>query len=96
MEVEGMIYGSAVRSRYPRALVKAIHTEKAEALPGVVAVFTAKDIPGDVKVGHLKQDWDGMIPVGKITHYLGDAIALVGGGNAGDPGRSQTTCGSRI
>ena len=33
--------------------------------------------PGDVKVGHLKQDWDGMIPVGKITHYLGDAIALV-------------------
>ena len=77
MEVEGMIYGSAVRSRYPRALVKAIHTEKAEALPGVVAVFTAKDIPGDVKVGHLKQDWDGMIPVGKITHYLGDAIALV-------------------
>lgn len=77
MEVDGMIYGSAVRSRYPRALVKAIHTEKAKALPGVVAVFTAEDIPGDVKVGHLKQDWDGMIPVGKITHYLGDAIALV-------------------
>ena len=77
VEVEGMIYGSAVRSRYPRALVKAVHTEKAKALPGVVAVFTAEDIPGDVKVGHLKQDWDGMIPVGKITHYLGDAIALV-------------------
>ena len=29
------------------------------------------------KVGHLKQDWDGLIPVGKITHYLGDAVALV-------------------
>ena len=77
MEVEGMIYGSALRSAYPRALVKAIHTEEAKALPGVVAVYTAADIPGDVKVGHLKQDWDGMIPVGKITHYLGDAIALV-------------------
>lgn len=77
VEVEGMIYGSAVRSRYPRALVKAIHTEKAKALPGVVAVYTAADIPGNVKVGHLKQDWDGMIPVGKITHYLGDAVALV-------------------
>ena len=50
VEVEGMIYGSAVRSRYPRALVKAVHTEKAKALPGVVAVFTAEDIPGDVKV----------------------------------------------
>lgn len=77
MEVEGMIYGSAVRSKYPRALVKAIHTEKAQALPGVVAVYTAADVPGSVKVGHLKQDWDGMIPVGKITHYLGDAVALV-------------------
>lgn len=77
MEVEGMIYGSALRSEYPRALVKAIHTEEAKALPGVVAVYTAEDIPGSVKVGHLKQDWDGMIPVGKITHYLGDAVALV-------------------
>ena len=77
MEVEGMIYGSALRSAYPRALVKAIHTEEAKALPGVVAVYTAADIPGDVKVGHLKQDWDGMIPVGKITHYLGDTIALM-------------------
>lgn len=77
VEVEGMIYGSALRSAYPRALVKAIHTEKAKALPGVVAVYTAEDIPGNVKVGHLKQDWDALIPVGKITHYLGDAIALV-------------------
>ncbi len=77
VEVEGMIYGSALRSAYPRALVKAIHTEKAGALPGVVAVYTASDIPGNVKVGHLKKDWDAMIPVGKITHYLGDAIALV-------------------
>ncbi|MDY4693653.1 MAG: selenium-dependent xanthine dehydrogenase [Blautia sp.] len=79
MEVEGMIYGSALRSAYPRARVKSIHTEKARALPGVVGVFTAEDIPGKVKVGHLKQDWDALIPVGKITHYLGDAIALVAG-----------------
>ena len=75
--LDGMIYGSAVRSKYPRARVLAIHKEKAEALPGVVGVFTADDIPGKVKVGHLMQDWDTMIPVGKITHYLGDAICLV-------------------
>lgn len=72
-----MIYGSAVRSRYPRAIVKAIHTEKAKALPGVVCVLTAEDAPGKNKVGHLKHDWDTMIPVGKTTHYLGDAICLV-------------------
>ena len=44
---------------------------------GVVGVFTANDIPGDIKVGHLKQDWDALIPVGGMTHYLGDAICLV-------------------
>ena len=32
--LDGMIYGSAVRSQYPRARVLAIHKEEAEALPG--------------------------------------------------------------
>ena len=75
--VDGMLYAGAVRSKYPRARVLAIHKEKAEALPGVVGVYTAEDVPGENKVGHLQQDWDTMIPVGKITHYLGDAICLV-------------------
>ena len=75
--LDGMLYGSAVRSQYPRARVLAIHTEEAKALPGVVCVLTAADIPGINKVGHLKKDWDTMIAVGDITHYLGDAICLV-------------------
>ena len=75
--MDGMLYGSAVRSRYPRARVLAIHTEAAKALPGVACVLTAADIPGSNKVGHLKRDWDTMIAVGDITHYLGDAICLV-------------------
>ena len=75
--VDGMLYAGAVRSKYPRARVLAIHKEKAEALSGVVGVYTAEDIPGEIKVGHLQQDWDAMIPVGRITHYLGDAICLV-------------------
>ncbi|MCH4166039.1 MAG: selenium-dependent xanthine dehydrogenase [Megasphaera sp.] len=77
VDIPGLCYGSAVRSQYPRAVVKAIHTDKAKALPGVVCVLTAADIPGSVKVGHLKTDWDTMIPVGTTTHFLGDAIALV-------------------
>ena len=75
--LDGMIYASAVRSAYPRARVLAIHTEEAKALPGVVGVFAAADIPGQNKVGHLKKDWDTMIAVGDITHYLGDAICIV-------------------
>ena len=74
---DGMLYGTAVRSGYPRARVLSIDTSAAEAAPGVLCVLTAKDIPGTVKIGHLKQDYDVMIPVGKITHFLGDAIALV-------------------
>lgn len=77
MYVDGMIYASAVRSEYPRAKVLAIHMEEAKALEGVIGVFTAENVPGSVKVGHLKQDWDTMIAVGKTTRYLGDAICLV-------------------
>lgn len=77
MEVEGMIYASAVRAQYPRARVLSIDTAAARALAGVVGVYTAADIPGSVKVGHLVKDWDTMIPVGECTRYLGDAVAIV-------------------
>ena len=75
--MEGMLYASAVRSAHPRAVVRAIHAEEALSLPGVAGVFTAADIPGQNKVGHLVKDWDTMIPVGGITHYLGDAVCIV-------------------
>ena len=74
---DGMLHGVAVRSAYPRARVLKIDTSKAKAMEGVVCVLTAEDIPGKQKIGHLKQDYDVMIPVGGITHFLGDAIALV-------------------
>lgn len=77
MEIEGLIYASAIRSKYPRARVVSIDSGKAEELSGVIAVYTAADIPGDIKVGHIKQDWDTLIPVGECTRFLGDAVALV-------------------
>ena len=75
--LEGMLHAVALRSAYPRAIVKAIRTEKAKALPGVVGVFTAADIPGSHKVGHIRQDWDAMIAVGDTTRFLGDVICVV-------------------
>ena len=74
---DNMCYGSAVRSKYPRARVLSIDISAAKALPGVVAVLTAEDVPGENLVGHLKHDQYTLIPVGGLTHYLGDAIALV-------------------
>lgn len=77
IELDGMLYGSAVRSKYPRARVLSIDSSKALGLSGIKAVITADDIPGENKIGHLKKDWYTLIPVGGITHYLGDAICLV-------------------
>ena len=79
--LDGMLFAAAVRSKYPRAKVLAIDTDAAENIPGVVRILTAADIPGDIKVGHLMRDWDAMIPVGGITRYVGDVIALVAAEN---------------
>ncbi|HEY5130531.1 MAG TPA: molybdopterin cofactor-binding domain-containing protein, partial [Bradyrhizobium sp.] len=40
----GMIWGKILRSPHPHARIKLIDTSKAEALPGVKAVVTARDI----------------------------------------------------
>ena len=72
----GLTYASAVRSKYPRARVLSIDTSKAEALPGVVGILRAEDVPVN-QVGHLIQDWDVMIAQGDITRCVGDAIVLV-------------------
>ena len=74
--LDGMVYASAVRSQYPRARVLDIDAGAALALPGVLAVLTAEDVPHN-KVGHIQQDWDVMIAKGDITRCVGDAICLV-------------------
>lgn len=77
--LEGITYASAIRSKYPRARVLSIDKSKALELPGVVAVLTADDIPegGQNIVGHIVKDQYTLIPVGEVTHYLGDAICIV-------------------
>jgi selenium-dependent xanthine dehydrogenase len=74
---QGMIFGSAVRTEHPRAIIKSIDTSRAKSVPGVVGVYTASDLPGKRKIGHLVKDWDVIIPCGDSTRYVGDAVALV-------------------
>ena len=74
---EGLLYGKNVFSKYARAKVLAIDTAAALALPGVVAIYTAKDIPGKRYLGHLAQDWPGMIALGEETKCCGDTLAMV-------------------
>ncbi len=77
MNPDGCVHGALRLSDHARADVRAIHTEAAEAVPGVVAVFTAADIPGERRVGLIHKDWPVMIPVGGRTSYLGDVLAVV-------------------
>ncbi len=74
--VEGMVYAKALRSKYPRAIVKDINLEKALAHKDVVKILTAEDVPFN-KTGHIKPDWDVMIAKGDTTRYIGDAVCLV-------------------
>lgn len=76
LQLPGMIYAKALRSKYPRAVVNKIDASKALAHPDCVRVLTAKDVPNN-KTGHIVNDWDVMIAEGDTTRYIGDALALV-------------------
>src|SRR5713226_173989 len=45
MRLTGMLHGKVLRSPHAHARIKSINTAKAEALPGVKAVITARDFP---------------------------------------------------
>ena len=40
-------------------------------------MFTAADIPGELRVGIIYKDWPVMIPIGGRTSYAGDVLAIV-------------------
>ena len=77
MVVDGLLYGALKLSDHARADVVTIDTAAAQAAEGVVAVFTAADIPGEMRVGLIHKDWPVMIPEGGRTSYLGDVLAVV-------------------
>ncbi len=72
-----LLRGAVRLSDHPRAKVIKIDTSRAEALPGVVAVVTAKDVPGERWYGLIKQDWPGFVAEGEEARCVGDFIAAV-------------------
>jgi selenium-dependent xanthine dehydrogenase len=77
MHVKDMLYGAVLRAKYPRALVRNIDVSAARAYPGVEAVLTAEDVPGERSWGFIIKDWPVLVATGEETRYIGDAIALV-------------------
>ncbi|MDG2218570.1 MAG: molybdopterin-dependent oxidoreductase [Acidimicrobiales bacterium] len=77
MQPEGCLHAAVVLTEHARADILAIEMSAALAAPGVVAVFTGNDIPGELRSGLIHKDWPAFIPVGGRTAYLGDVLALV-------------------
>ncbi|ATW27675.1 xanthine dehydrogenase family protein molybdopterin-binding subunit [Candidatus Formimonas warabiya] len=75
MKFEGLLHGKALRSAYPHARIISIDTAAAEAMPGVHAVLTAKDIPGINIFGLAIQDQP--VLARDRVRMMGDAVALV-------------------
>src|SRR6266550_1116683 len=77
MSVPAMLHGAMVLAEHPRAMVRAIHTGEAAAMPGVVRIFTARDVPGERGTGLNVSDLPIFVAVGETTCCVGDFIAMV-------------------
>ncbi|MGH8989134.1 MAG: 2Fe-2S iron-sulfur cluster-binding protein, partial [Acidimicrobiales bacterium] len=77
LRVPGMLHAALRFTDHARAEILRIDTGAAATAPGVVAVFTAADVPGELRVGIINRDWPVLIPVGGRTSYAGDVLAVV-------------------
>jgi selenium-dependent xanthine dehydrogenase len=73
----GMLHGAVVLSPHPRAKVRRIDTSRARAHPGVAAVVTAADVPGERWYGLIYADWPGFVAEGEEVRCVGDVLAAV-------------------
>ena len=77
----GLLHAALHLADHARADVVRIDTAAAAAGEGVEAVFTAADVPGELRVGLIHKDWPVFIPEGGRTSYLGDVLAVVVAGD---------------
>lgn len=73
----GMLHAALHLTAHARAEIVSVDTSRARAADGVVGVFTAADIPGELRTGLIYKDWPLMIPEGGLTSYAGDVLAVV-------------------
>lgn len=77
MSREGMLHGAVVLSAHARAKILDIDTTKARALPGVVAIVTAEDVPAERYQGLIERDWPVFIAMGEEARCVGDVLAAI-------------------
>ena len=75
MKMPGMVFVAVVRSPHAHARINHIDTSKAVAMPGVIRVITAADIPGKNIVPLVFNDMPALA-VDRVRFH-GEAVALV-------------------
>lgn len=79
IKLPGMLYAKILRSKVAHAILKNVDTSAAEALPGVYAVLTAKDIPGSNSHGIILKD-EPVLAIDRIRK-IGEPLAVVAAEN---------------
>jgi len=77
IQFENMLHARVKRAGVPSGILRKLDIEKAQKLPGVVAVLTAEDIPGEKYHGLVIPDWPIMVGIGEQIRTVGDALAIV-------------------
>jgi xanthine dehydrogenase molybdenum-binding subunit len=77
LRVPGMLHGALRFADHPRAVVRRIDFGRAAAHPGVVAIVTAADVPGERFQGLIRADWPVFVAEGETTRCVGDVLAAV-------------------
>ena len=87
ISLPGQAYAVMVRSRNGHGVIRAVKTDAARKMPGVLAVYTAADLEsyGPLKCivqlknrdgSPMKKPWRGALAKGKVR-YVGDPVACV-------------------
>lgn len=72
---QGMLQIKAVFSSQAHAKIVRIDFDEASKIPGVVAIITPKDIPGENQIGHTLKD-EPLLPTDEVM-YIGQPILLI-------------------
>ncbi|MDF5755691.1 molybdopterin cofactor-binding domain-containing protein [Spongiactinospora sp. TRM90649] len=73
--LDDMIWGTTLRSPHPAARIRSIDVGPALAMPGVLAVLTHEDVPGDKHYGLNRRD-QPVLAIDRVR-YQGEPVALV-------------------
>src|SRR5262245_54627987 len=75
MKMPGMTYARIFRSVHPHAKILKLDTSRAEAMPGVVAIITGREIEGKYGILPVGHD-ETALAVDKVR-YVGEGVAAI-------------------